>query len=176
MQAGWRVLVITPLLKSGAYRLDPKADREQTRVTGSGNKLSVTMSAGSDFLGYEKSYYAVEARDGGGVRVRFSSAETVQDGKTAPQKRPVVALFGVPRMTRHVRLVYLLRRSKADHDMAILGAREPAELRSLTLEVQADPARGCRSRPGRFCQWIPAGIAVRAELRRQSSGDWVPAR
>ena len=161
LQPGWRLSVITPLLKSGKLLLNSKA--EQTPASGNGSALSVSMSAGSDFLGYERSFYMLHTRRNG-VQVRFSSAEVVRDGKSETQKRPAIALFRFPRSTRHVRLIYLIRSSPADHNMAIVGATNLGELQSLTTDVQTDPAGGCRSRPERVCQWIPAGIAVRPEM------------
>lgn len=173
LQAGWRVSVVTPLLKSGKYLLE--SQKEPMEVTGTGNKLSVTMQADSDFLGYENSYYDVEARGPDGVRMRFTGAEIVQEGKVAPQKRPVVALFALPRDVRYVRLIFLLRASRADHNMAIVAVKKQADLNALTRALQDDPANGCRSSRGRWCQWVPAGIAVRPQVRR-ANGEWAPAR
>ena len=176
LQPGWRLSVITPMLKAGAHRVAPqKAQAEATGNTG--RELTLTVSAAPDFLGYERSYYRVEPRRGGGVKVRFSSAETVQDGKTAAQNRPKLPLFQLPRQARHVRLVYLVRGSGADHNMAIIAAARPEHLDALTRQLQSDPANGCTSQDRGICQWIPAGIAVRPEMQRPSApGEWTPAR
>src|ERR1035438_2363086 len=107
LEPGWRLRVVTPILKSGGYRLKP------TGETSGGN--TVTLSVGDDFLGYEVAYYAVKARNG----VEFVSAETTRDGRTTPQPQPVAHLFQLPRGVRHVRLIYLVRVSQADHDMAV---------------------------------------------------------
>lgn len=93
LEPGWRLRVVTPILKSGGYRL------QTTGETSGGN--TVTLSVGDDFLGYETAYYAVEARHG----VEFVSAETTRDGHTTPQPRPVAHLFQLPRGVRHVRLM-----------------------------------------------------------------------
>ncbi|MCU1274358.1 MAG: hypothetical protein JWO48_1789 [Bryobacterales bacterium] len=169
LRPGWRLRVVTPILRSGGYRLQP-VDQQA-----SGN--TITVSTGTDFLGYETAYYAVRAR-GRGLRVEFSSAEISQDGKTALHPQPVAHLFQLPRNARYVRLIYLLRASKADHDMAVVGATEMDALDVLTHQVQADPSSGCRSDSRSFCSWIPAGIAVRPEVQTDVDGvnQWVPAR
>ncbi len=165
LEPGWRLRVVTPILKSGGYRLQPAAQQA------SGN--TITLSAGSDFLGYEVAYYGVRARG-----VRFLSAEVTRAGKTAPQARPVAALFQLPRGMRRVRLIYLLRASQADHDMAVAAARDRDALEAITRRVLADPADACKNGDGAACSWIPAGIAVVAEVPRTVDGavQWRPAR
>ena len=175
LQAGWRVPVITPFFKSGSHLLNP--DGGQTQTSRSGNALSISMRAGPDFLGYERSFYAVEGRSRDGVRIRFSAAEMIKEGKSSPQERPAVTLFRLPRTARYVRLLYLVRASNSDHNMAVVAASQLADLQAATREVQADPAHGCQPRRHSVCQWIPAGIAVRPELRRPgANAGWTPAR
>lgn len=53
--------------------------------------------------------------------------------------------------------------------MAVLSARDLTALEELTTKVRSNPADGCKA----GCEWVPAGIAVRAE--KQSAGSWVPA-
>src|SRR5579862_2254437 len=95
LEPGWRLRVVVPILKSGGYRLD----LGQTQTSGN----TVSLSA-SDFLGYEVAYYAVVPRGG----PQFITAEVTHDGQTAPQPRPLVRWFELPRGVRHVRLIYLL--------------------------------------------------------------------
>jgi hypothetical protein len=166
LEPGWRLRVVTPILKSGGYRLNltaPTADAG-----------TVTLHAGDDFLGYEVAYYAVRARNG----VEFVSAEITKNGRTAPQSQPVAHLFQLPRGVRHVRLIYLVRVSQADHDMAVAAAKDTDALDALTRRVQANPADACRTEPGAYCEWIPAGIAVVPQFKKTIDGgfEWVPAR
>ena len=170
LQPGWRLRVVTPLPKSGGYRV---ADETQ-QVSGS----TMTLSAGKDFIGYETSYYAVQPRGRTGVRIRFTSAESVRDGKAGMEQRPAVPLFQLPGNVRYVRLLFLVRVSQADHNMAVLAARDEMAMDEVTRQVQADPAGGCRAHKSSVCQWIPAGIAVRAEKLKEAElpAVWVPAR
>jgi hypothetical protein len=155
LQPGWRLRVVTPLLKSGG-----------------------SLSTAADFLGYEVAYYAVRSRNGSRVRVEFLSAEITKEGTTSAQSRPLVPPFQLPRSAKYVRLIFLTRVSRADHDMAMVAAREAAALDALTERVLADPAGTCHSETQIYCVWIPKGIALAPELRTTTSGGahWIPAR
>ena len=162
--------MITPLTKSGSFQV---ATTEQSTV---GN--TITLSASDDFLGYQTAYYSVGPRSRTGVRIAFISAEDTKSGVTGTsQAIPALPLFQLPRDVRHVRLLYVTRKSRTDHDMAVLAAKNQELLAFLTTDVQKDPAF-CRSTHGVFCSWIPAGIAVRLELRKTVSGaeQWLPVR
>jgi hypothetical protein len=166
LQPGWRLHVVTPILKSGGYR--PKLE---------GEPGSTTLSLGTDFLGYEVAWYAVTSR-----RIVFTAAEVhtqVHNKDTvAPAAQPRVLLFRLPGDTRNVRLIYLLRVSAADHDMAVVAAHKKHALEPLTAQVRANPDN-CRSGRGTFCAWIPDGIAVTPEMRTTSAAgaeQWVPAK
>src|ERR1039458_2046011 len=130
--AGGRPRLVTPIRNAGGYRLKP------TGQTVSGG--TVTLSVGDDFLGYEVAYYAVKARNG----VEFVSAETTRDGRTTPQPQPVAHLFQLPHGVRHVRLIYLVRVSQADHDMAVAAAKDMDAVEALTRRVEANPVDACQ--------------------------------
>ena len=72
------------------------------------------------------------------------------------------------------RLVYLKRGSDTSHDMAILVARDLRLLNEATLRLQNSPVDACGKTRRVACEWVPVGIAVRAEI--QKSGAWLPAR
>lgn len=166
LEPGWRLRVVTPILKSGGYRL---------RVTGeTAGNATMAISAGDDFLGYEVAFYAVGTRRA----LEFQSAEIIRDGKSTPQPVPIADLFHLPRGVRHARLIYLVRISQADHDMALAAAKDIDDLESPTHRVQANTAHACGNARGVFCVWIPAGIAVVPETRKTIDGsvEWVPAR
>lgn len=169
LEPGWRLRVITPLLRSGGYEL-----RTTTQQTDA-NTFTITVD--DDFLGYETAFYAVEPRRGGGVRIDFRSAEVTYEDQTIRRPRPQVRLFQLPRGARFVRLVWLIRASDADHDMAIVAADNMQDLALLTGEVRTSPTNACQSSSRGFCRWIPAGIAVRPEKppRMGSGEDWAPA-
>jgi hypothetical protein len=167
LQAGWRLRVVVPILKSGGYLLPS--------LKSSGQDF-LNLRAGPDFLGYENDYYAV-IRNGHGMTVEFRFAEVVQEGETTRQSRPRVSLFNLPANMRFVRLVYLVRVSEADHNMAIAGAEDQQTLASLTGNLQSHPEETCAPAAHSSCAWVPPGIAVRPERRAVVDGkeEWVPA-
>jgi hypothetical protein len=168
LQPGWRIRVITPILKSGKFKT------QLHEVAGSHDPLALT--AGDDFLGYETSYYIVSAREGAGVAVAFASAELKKEGKTVRQPHPLVTLFDLTQNARYVRLVFLVRVSQADHDQVILAASNLDDLEALTQRVQADPIENCTKSADSYCAWIPEGISVQPEkLKSARSKNWVPA-
>ena len=169
IHAGWRLTVVTPILKSGAYVIKTP----DTPVSSNG----VTLSAGTDFLGYEVAHYEAKGQRGGRVRVEFSSAEMTKEGKTEPQPKSIAPLFQLARRANYLRLIYLVRISQADHNMAVVTARQIDELDALTRQVQANPADGCKVERSASCSWIPEGIAVRAEVLKSVDGvkKWVDA-
>lgn len=150
LRPGNRVVVVIPILRSGGYVL-PSLRKQST--TGSGR-----IEAGPDFLGYEQDFYMVK-RAGNGVRVRFSHGAVWRNGEAQPVHRPRVTLFENTDNSR-VRLVFLMRVSEADHDMAIVSSGDLPSLNEITRRAaQAE----CRSSRDETCAWVPNGIAVRPE-------------
>ena len=142
-----------PILKSGGYEI--------TKGSEPINGPSVTLSA-ANLDGYELSHYSVEGRPDGRVRLRFVSAELAKDGQTTQEPSEPKLPFRLPRKNQHVRLLYLVRQSQSDHNMAILAAKDLQALNDFTKRVKGD-ASFCKLDGEVSCQWIPAGIAVRAE-------------
>ena len=169
IRAGWRLTAVTPILKSGGYVL-----KTPDKPTGSSG---FTLSAGTDFVGYEVAHYEVKGQRRGRVRVEFNSAEVTKEGKTQPQPQSIMPLFQAAQRPIYLRLIYLIRISQADHNMAVVAAREVDALDALTREIQTNPADGCKVDRGASCVWIPDGIAVRAEVLKTVDGveKWVDA-
>lgn len=162
IQTGWRLRVITPILKSGGYLV------KTTEASTTGN--TITLATTPDFTGYETAYYAATP-----TGIKFESATMHRDGHASPQAKPVATLFKIPNRMRFTRLVYVARLSKADHEMAVLAARDFADLAVFTAAVLAQPT-GCVGDKRRYCEWIPAGIAVRPEKPASNSEEWIAAR
>ena len=167
LQPGWRLRVVTPILKSGGYSISPK----NTEINGS----DISIRAGAEFLGYETALYNVK-RNGSGVLIQFASAAILRDGKTEANAQPLVRLFEIPRGLKFVRILYLLRFSGADHTMGVIATADQADLQAFTQQVQNSPEQACASSTKRFCSWIPDGIAVRAELFHPGSREWQPVQ
>jgi len=172
LQGGWRVRVVTPLLKSGGYivktsNAGPRAEIDLTQT----RSVDVALKADDDFQGYEEATYQVQARGGGGVRLTLNSIVVRRDGQSAVSRAPLNPLLRIPRSMRSIRILHLVRVSRADHNAAILAARSPDLLETLTKQVQSDPS-ACELARESVCQWVPAGIAV---IPEKMNGDrWSP--
>lgn len=164
LEAGWRVRVVTPLLKSGGFLLKATEQQEE------GN--TITLRAGDEFQGYETAIYGVGAHKKGGVQIALTEVTLNRNGQLTHPAKSFAPRLRQPARLRHVRLLYMLKVSDADHNMAVLAAADSARLAALTQSVQAAPATACRVSRNEYCEWIPAGVAVRAE--RPRGADWVP--
>lgn len=151
LRPGGRLKIVVPLFKPGGT----------TRSSGQIKDGSIVLSA-ENLAGYQSSFYSVVGRPDGSVRLRFRSAESTKDGVTTPIAKAPQLPFALPEKRQHVRLIYLVRQSRSDHNMAIVASKQVAALNSFTEQLKRDPNL-CKSQGEIFCSWVPAGIAVRAE-------------
>jgi hypothetical protein len=152
LQPGWTLRVVVPLLKSGGFRPDLVAHKSE------GNTVSLSAD---DLIGYTTSHYAITGKNGE-VRLKFIAAQETRQGTPTPTMTQPPLPFELPRKAEHVRLVYLVRVSQADHNMAIVGSKRLDVLNAFTKNLRENP-RICEVRQEIFCSWVPAGIAVRRE-------------
>jgi hypothetical protein len=167
LQPGWRIRVVVPRLRSGGYVIKSAPDS-------AGSALVVDTH--SDLVGYEVDHYAITPRHDGGVRISFLDASFYQDGKPTSQPAPALDLLALMKDARYLRLVYLIRESRADHEMAMVSAATPGSLEELTRQV-VERAE-CRQSPEASCWWVPKGVAIMPEEKRKVDGkrQWAPAR
>jgi hypothetical protein len=143
-------------------------------VHGHGGGSTITLHAPPGFVGYETAYYLLKARSNRlGSKIAFQYATITREGAVTRETRPRSQLFPVPRNIRFFRLAFLIRKSSSDHNMALLGTHRKDALNAWTAAILAHP-EACRNLKGRSCMWIPAGIAVRPEIKK--SGRWEPLR
>lgn len=149
----WRLRILLPLVKDGSSGVAAHCVQE--------NGGAMVCSA-PNLIGYQMSYYSVDPAGGGKVRLRFTSAETTIDGKKEPGASAVPLPFPLPVGATHIRLIYLIRVSPADHNMAIVAAKNLDALRVFTERLNSDPTV-CRREREISCTWAPEGIVVRPE-------------
>ncbi len=157
---GGRLRIVMPVLKPGTSSV----------VTGQGtqNGNTIVLSA-TNLLGYSSSYYAIEGRSKNRIKLRFALEEVTKDGVTKTETEPPQLPFALPQKTGHIRLIYLLRSSVSDHNMAIVAAAKQELLSTFTEQVQADPSR-CAVTKQIFCfvgargNCSQAGVASTIEL------------
>lgn len=152
LQPGSTLKIVLPVLKSGGLR--PALRVQETK----GNSISV---AADEVIGYITSNYAVTGKSGV-VRLQFTSAQETRGDRTLVLAEPPLLPFQLPRKREHVRLIYLVRVSQADHNMAIVGAKHLDSLNIYTVRLKKDPTI-CKTNSEVSCSWVPAGIAVRPE-------------
>jgi len=163
-QVGWRIKTVTPILKSGGYIV------KTVPLAGDATNLKTD----DDFVGYEISYYSVVSRKDG-VFVKFSSSETVKSGKSLRQSGPLLPLFELPPDMKYIRLLFLIKVSKADHNQGILAALSLPQLAELTRRVEANPEEGCVNNAEMFCSWVPAGVVAQLEKKDPlHKNEWIP--
>jgi hypothetical protein len=146
------VHVVVPLLKSGEFRSDLVEQKAE------GNTISLRAS---NLVGYTNSSYMVTGKPRS-VHLTFVSAQETRDGKPTMLPAPPGLPFQLPPKSELVRLVFLVRVSQADHNMAVLGAKRLELLDAFTKRLMDDPSI-CRGTGEVFCSWVPAGVAVRPE-------------
>lgn len=150
LRAGSTLQVVMPLLKSGQFRSNFRSEEE------TGHSISIKAD---DFVGYVRSTYTVTGKNGV-VQLAFSEAWETKQGQTLPVPAAPALPFELPRKREYIRLVYLVRVSQADHNMAIVGAKHFNALNEFTARLKKDPGV-CEATKAVFCSWVPAGIAVR---------------
>lgn len=183
LQPGWRVRVVTPVIKSGGHlvnggRVGGRGEFQAIApISGqASHAATVTLKTANDFVGYEVSLYAVKGRRAGGVRVVFSSAVINRGGKRTVQSKPIVPLFQLPGKDRFVRILHLAWGRRGEHEAAILAANRRNLLDPFTRQVEYHSS-ACGNTHKVFCSWIPAGIAVIPQRRESGGGEeqWVAA-
>jgi len=168
LEVGWRIRVVTPILKSGTFKV-------QTQELPSSNGTT-NLKISKDFEGYETDFYSLRAKEQGGIAVQFVSADvTDTNGNRTTKQHPIVPLFAFPQDVRFVRLLFLTRVSRAEHDEAIIAATSLASLEQLTQRLEENPDEHCRKSTDEVCSWVPEGISVQPEKKSNKSKQWVPA-
>ena len=164
LEPGSRLRIVAPVTRSGSYHVEVKPVEQKGNV--------ISLKSSDDLIGYETAFWSVTARPGGGVSIRFDSAELTLDGKPAPLQKPNRAVVHVPRSARFVRIFYLTRKSDADHNMALAGAAGRDQIEAFTRAFHDSPTETCVDRPREriYCEWIPAGMAVRPEVPKIVDG------
>ena len=156
---GWRLRILVPVLNSGGSQVALGSART--------NGNTIVLSA-ANLLGYELSYYSVEGKGDGRVRLRFTTAEKTIDGKTVPEPNAPKLPFPLPAKSEYIRLIYLVRKSQSDHNMAITASKNLNALNVFTEKLK-DNSDICKRNGEISCIWVPSGIAVRPEPLSPSS-------
>jgi hypothetical protein len=144
---------VVPLLKEAGVPAATESGQQE------GKTLLVSAA---NLAGYDVSYYSIDRASRGRVVLRFTAAEITRDGKSVQASQAPLLPFALPLTARHIRLIYLIRQSQSDHNMAITASNNLASLNAFTKRLEGHPD-ACRSDDETFCSWVPLGVAVRPE-------------
>jgi len=150
---GSRLRILVPVLHSGTYPVVADSQHQE------GN--TIVLSA-TNLAGYEMFYYSIKGKADGRIRLQFTAAEKTMDGKTVPEPNVPKLPFSLPQGFQHIRLIYMVRQSQSDHNMAITAAKNLDTLNVFTKQLKGKP-EFCKGEGEIFCSWVPAGVAVRPE-------------
>jgi hypothetical protein len=153
LEPGRTLRVIVPLLQSGGFL--PHLTGEQTE----GN--TITLSS-EEVIGYTTSDYSIEGKKDGKVRLELASTEETREGKTVPNAARRTLPFALPQRPGHIRLLYLIKYSEADHGTAILASERLDTLNAFTPRLIEKPSL-CSQGGDVSCSWIPPGVGIRTE-------------
>ena len=151
LQPGWNLEVVVPVTKTGISGF---------RLTTQSGPNGLMSFAAPDLTGYAVCHYAIKGKQSSGVHLKFLSEETIIGGKAAPAAVAPALPFPLPGDTEHLRLIYLVRSSQADHNMAIAGSKRLKALNAFTERLIRNQ-EVCSSQEDIFCSWVPPGVAVR---------------
>jgi hypothetical protein len=151
--AGSHLRIMLPLLEGSNSHL--------TFGPSETNGNEITLSA-RNLTGFQLLHYSAEGDQTGKIQLKFVTAEITKVGHTHTQMVPPPMPFPLPQTKQFVRLVFLVRVSEADHNMAIIAAGDRTALASFTTQVSRNPA-ACQTANKLFCVWVPQGVAVRPE-------------
>jgi hypothetical protein len=149
----WGIREVTPIFPYAGFVARGLAQQEGTTIT----------LAGSDIEGYEIALYRLKPQDNDFVDMEIESVETTKGDQVTKEEMPRAPLFQYPGRVRYIRLLYLVRVSESDHNMAILASDDVDQLNALTKRAQADPDNGCKNELRAYCTWVPQGIAVQVQ-------------
>ncbi|HEX4232436.1 MAG TPA: hypothetical protein VHZ07_27470 [Bryobacteraceae bacterium] len=150
---GGSLRIVVPSLKSGTLPAETQPLQQN------GNTFLVSAA---NLAGYDISYYSIDRAPHGHVRLKFTTAEITRDSKTVSSSQAPALPFPLPLIPQHIRLFYLVRKSRSDHNMAIVASKSLDALNAFTTQLENQPDV-CRTDGEIFCSWIPSGIAVRPE-------------
>jgi hypothetical protein len=167
LEPGFRLKVVAPLLQPGL-----KEVKLAQSPNAAGGPLSFTAE-GLD--GYETAYYAVKARDGGGVEFILDSVEQNRMNVITHPDTPVGFRFQLAPEARYFRLMFLRRASLADRDISLLGAPEWGLMLDSAQRFDTIPGAvdDCGRVPGLACIALSKQTAILAEAGIEAQGGTV---
>ena len=155
-----RLEVDSPIVAEGTPADAPLI--ESMNVTGAeGRSLNVSVKTSSNLLGFEKAWYAVRPKPGGGYSITPISAERHIQGNTENAAAPAVNRLDFPPEAAWFRLYYKAEQEGLRIVVTSAPTRADLDRRTQGIETAADP---CAQFPPRMCTVIPRGVALNPDV------------
>jgi hypothetical protein len=151
-----RLQVVSPILREGAPPDAPILD--DSTLTGEGNRLTLTLKATPNLVGYETAWYALQPKVGQiGFAIAPLSAEKHIQGKVEPAAAPATDYLKFGPQAAYYRLFY--KADKGEVVEVVLAAATRAELDRQTQAFSSEAAL-CAQAPTQVCVVIPKRVAL----------------
>ena len=153
-----RLQLAGPIMAEGTAPDAPIIDAASASVSGTGSTLNLDMRSTGNLLGYETSWYSVQAKSHSpGVSVTPLSAERHINGQTERVPMPLHNYFQSLTGASFYGLFY--KGGQSDFTALIVGAGTKAELDRRTGMLETGPA-SCEALNNEMCVAIPKRVGV----------------
>lgn len=165
VEPGFVLKLVSPLLRPGSGPLVVDAT-----IPDRPGPIDVRYS--DNLEGFETSTYEILPLRPSGVRLQLASVEQNRQGISSSARQPSAFQLNLPPDTRHLRLLFLRRKSASDRDITLVAAPSLQLLDESARRIQAAPdaKTACAHEPAGRCLLIPPLTALNLELLVKVNG------
>lgn len=172
---GHHLKVVRPVFREGAeagQSVIVSADAPQPNGAGG---LRIEARASRSLIGYEESWYSIQAMPNGLLQITHDHTKFFQDGEATRRDVPQEAVFDVVPASPYIRMVYLTRvASSHDHDVLFLVASSRRELETRFRAIQEDPNECFGLDSSVWCRVGPRELALNLYVKVTVNGVEAP--
>ena len=172
---GQSLKAVRPVFRKGA-------ETDQSAIASAGppranatGGLKIEARASPDLIGFEESWYAIQAMPDGLLHMTHDRTRFFQDGEATRVDVPDGSALDVVPASRYIRMVFLTRvASSHDHDVLFLVASTRRELEARYRAIQEDP-NACIAPDNRgWCRVGPRELALNLYVMVTLNGVEMP--
>ncbi|MBE7545204.1 MAG: hypothetical protein M9913_04500 [Bryobacteraceae bacterium] len=165
VEPGFVLKLVSPLLRPGSGPLVVDAT-----IPDRPGPIDVRPS--DNLEGFETSTYQILPQRPSGVRLQLASVEQNRQGISSAARQPSAFRLNLPPDARHLRLLFLRRKSASDRDITLVAAPSLQLLDESARRIQAAPDAGtaCSAEPAGRCLLLPQFTALNLELLVKVNG------
>lgn len=172
---GHHLKVVRPVFREGAEAgQSATVSADAPQPSGAGG-LRIEARASPSLIGYEESWYSIQAMPNGLLQITHDHTKFFQDGEATRRDVPRGAVFDVVPASPYIRMVYLTRvASSHDHDVLFLVARSRRELETRYRAIEEDPNECFALDSKGWCRVGPRELALNLYVKVTLNGLEVP--